>query len=119
MTNKEEAKKKDIIEFIRLRMLQPENLDSILNLWIQQGLAVSGKSVDIKEVSASVRKRILENAFIEQFVAPFQESFSQEEIQQLITFYQADSMKKFLKNHGNLVDSIYEAYREVIREVTA
>jgi len=122
MTNKsttEDAKKKDIIELIRLRMLQPDTLDSILNIWVQQGISVSGKCADLEKVIASVKERVLMDSFIEQFTAPFNEIFSHEEIKQLITCYTADSMKKFSKNQEMLVNSIYEAYRQVIQEVIA
>ena len=115
----EDSKKKDIIEFIRLRMLQPEYLDSILNIWVQQGIAVSGKCADIEKVVACVKQRVLMDSFVEQFIAPFDEIFSHEEIKQLIACYTATSMKKFLTNQETLVNSIYKTYRQIIQEVIA
>lgn len=122
MANKstnEDSKKKDIIELIRLRMLQPEYLDSILNIWVQQGITLSGKCADIEKVFVSVKERVLMDSFIEQFIVPFDEIFSHEEIKQLIACYTATSMKKFSTNQEMLVNSIYEAYRQVIQEVIA
>lgn len=122
MTNKltnEDSKKKDIIKLIRLRMLQPEYLDSILNIWVQQGITLSGKCADIERVVVSVKERVLMDSFIEQFIVPFDEIFSHEEIKQLIACYAAASMKKFSTNQEMLVNSIYEAYRQVIQEIIA
>ena len=115
----EDSKKKDIIELIRLRMLQPEYLDSILNIWVQQGIAISGKYADIEKVVVSVKQRILMDSFIEQFIGPFDEIFSHEEIKQLIACYKATSMKKFLTNQEMLVDPIYKTYRQIIQEFIA
>lgn len=122
MVNKsttEDSKKKDIIEFIRLALLRPEYLEPASSIWIQQSIIASGKNTDAKEINASVQKRTLDEAFIEQFTPSFDEIFSHEEIRELISFYQSKAMKKNLKDAEKLFNPMYEAYKLVIQEVLA
>lgn len=122
MTNKptnEDSKRKDIIEFIRLALLQPEYLEPASSIWIQQSIIASGKNTDVKEINTSVQERTLDDAFIEQFTSSFDEIFSHEEIRELISFYQSKAMKKNLKDGAKLFNPMYEAYKLVIQEVIA
>jgi hypothetical protein len=119
MTNKEEAKKKDIIEFIRLALLQPEYLGPASSIWVEQAIAASGKDMDTEEINASVQERTLDDGFIKRFTSSFDEIFSHEEIKELISFYQSESMKKNVKEGPKLFSPMYDAYRLVVQEVLA
>ncbi len=115
--SQETSKKRDIIAFIRASTLQPEQMESMLSIFVKQAMASGKKNAEIEEVVAGVKKQILSDAFIERFTLPFEKTFSQEEIQLLTTFYKSEAMKKCFKYNGEFFAPIFTAFREVIQEV--
>jgi|GEM_PF-4248597 len=112
-----EIRKKHFVELIRLVSMQPEQLDPILPVMVHQALAHTGIRNNIERITKIVKERVTREEFIEQFFAPFADTFSQDEILQLIGFYKNQAMRKFLKQSMKLYHPLFEAYRRVVSEV--
>lgn len=110
------SRKRNFVELVRITSMQSEQLDSILPVMVHQGMIFSGTNADIERVVELVRERILKDEFIEQFFLPFNDTFSQEEIQQLISIYKSEAMRKFQKRSMKLFHPLYEAYRKMVAE---
>lgn len=109
-------KKKDILEFIRVALLRPEQIDGLLPQ-ITQSL-VSGKEevADQERVQQIIKKRILSDEHLEQFVPLVEETFSHEEVKRLIQFYKDGAIDKYFKK-GAIFAVVYSSFKEVAQSV--
>lgn len=111
-------RKKHFVELVKLVSLQPEHLDPFLPVMVHQSLVSSGVHASIEKVTKKVKERIICTEFIEQFFEPFAQTFTHEEMLQLISFYKTEAMQKYIKHSMKLHHPLYEAYRKVVDEVT-
>lgn len=114
-----EAKKKDILELIRVSTLQPEQVDVMVPALVQQSLMSKKSDGNAQEIIAIAKQRALSDAFLEKLAAPFDETFSHEEIKKLIGFYKSEEMRKFFKTYTKTSAPVYPALNLLIEEVVS
>ncbi len=109
------TKKRNIRELILETNLNPQHLDGIISNFVKTAIAVHEKKLmDTDSIMQDVKKKVLSDEFIEQFVPSFDAVFTDEEIKTLLTFYKSDVLKKFSDAANELTTPIYMALNKLI-----
>lgn len=109
-------KEKDIIEFIRISTLPAEQIDTLVSAMVQGSIAMSQVEADSKQAEEMIKKTLLSDEFLKQFVGGFDEKFSHEEIRQLIGFFKSDAMKKYFKNYAETSGQFFPKINQLVTE---
>ena len=122
----DEIHKENIIKFLRLIVLQEKQLECCLLFLIPLEILKS-READIGKIIDSAKKQIESDAFFKKHVGPFEELFSEEEVEVLIRFYEEikvllnfyklETVKKFLKNWRKLFHPMSQSYQQIVKEV--
>ncbi|MGL4539825.1 MAG: thioredoxin family protein [Candidatus Rhabdochlamydia sp.] len=114
---KTDTKMQDIVELIHVAILQEEQLDIML-MPLAQRLITSAKSdMDVKNVVAEAKEKILSEVYLKRFIDPFDKIFTHDEIQLLLSYYKADAVKKLFKTGAETFLPIYTGMQEVIADI--
>jgi thioredoxin 1 len=117
--NLERTQSQDTIALIQEMLLEEEQLNTTINMMVEQTVLSGGKNADLIEVSSMVKERIQDNDVIEKFMQPYTENFTHEEIKSLLHFFQSDVSKKFQNNAAKIGMSYMGTLNEVIEDVLA
>jgi hypothetical protein len=90
-----DVKGADILRFIRLAILRPEQIDQILPHFTSGG--------DDREL----RARLVSDEDVRQFIPTISELFSHEEILRLIAFYEAPVIAKYFRLGAQVSSPVY------------
>ena len=112
-------KQTDILQFIRVALLRPEQMDAILPQMVQHAMHTHKNTVTIEEVQNLAKNRILSDEHLSQFIPMIEEIFSHEEIKRLIQFYQDQSIEKYFKNGAVIGPTIYSSFGRVVGSILA
>lgn len=117
MSRLKSQKKDHIVEFIRVAILRPEQIDALLPQ-ITEALMDDYKSdIQVETVKEFAKNQILSNEYLEQFIPIVEQTFSEKEIRRLIQFYKDDAVEKYFKHGGAIGSAIYSSFGEVIASV--
>ena len=109
-------KKKDILEFIRVALLRPEQIDGLLPQITQSLISRNEGVADEERVKKIAKERILSDEHLEQFVSLVEETFSHEEVKRLIQFYKDSAVDKYFRK-GAIFAAVYSSFKEVVQSV--
>lgn len=110
------AKKRAIVELIRLSSLSEETCDAVLPFTVKNSIAHLEKNADEEEVLALAKKHALSDDFIEQFIPSYDQLFTREEIDLLLHFYQMEAVQK-LMGASELWVSIYSSFQPLVNDI--
>ena len=114
-----DSKKNDILDFIRVAVLRPEQINSVLPYLIESMVGDRKEEFDLKEVKQRAIDQILSDAHLEPFVGVIDRLFSQDEIKRLIEFYNDPSIKKYFENGALIGPPIYGSFQQVVSGIFA
>ena len=109
--------KKDVIQFIRVALLRPEQIDALLPHIAQSLISGKGDNANIENIQRIAKDRILSDEHLEQFVSIVEKIFSHEEIKRLIQFYQDSAVEKYFKNGAVIGPAVYSSFGKVVQSV--
>lgn len=109
-------KQNDVLEFIRIALLRPEQIDALLPRLIEF-LSGYKTPTNVEKIQENVKERILSDAFLEKFIPNIEDIFSHEEIKRLIQFYKDPAIKKFFEKGGGIGPIIYSSFNGVIQSI--
>lgn len=112
----ERSKEEAAIELLRETMLSQEQLDAMVPIFVQQGIAISGKQADAEEVIPLVRERLMSDETVEALAAPYSENFTLEEIEELLSYFKSQSMKKYHQKGQEIGMNLMTTFQKVIQE---
>jgi hypothetical protein len=104
----------NIFELIKATYFRSEQLAAFPAM-IRQRLLVHNKSVDsVDDLTHEIIEAVKSESFLSQFVPAFKETFSEEEVQELLKIYQSDVMRKYFLSTETIFLPIYKAYNHLI-----
>ncbi len=107
------SRTKAIGEFIRAAYMQPEQLDTMVEVFSKQA-ALLGKKFKSPEGLDVAKKTVRSDEFIKQFAPSFDE-LSIEELNSLASFFNSDMMKRYNKANSELTP-FFKAVQESFLE---
>jgi hypothetical protein len=118
MINESEPSKKQLaIELIRLTLMHEEQLDTMLHMLIHQYAAIYGtKNIREEDVATYIKNHVVTDEFLSGVTKPYEETFSEEELKELLAYYRSDVVKKFFKHGKELIMPLQEAYGKITKE---
>lgn len=111
------SKEKDILEFIKVSLLRPEQMDAMMKSVVIRASVGIDSTTDIDQVITDAKKHILSDVFLKKFVELFVETFSHDEIKELIYFYKSSAMRKFNKSYASTCLQVYAEFDEVVSDL--
>ncbi len=111
----EENKTKDILRFIRVAILRPEQMNALLPQITQSLISGTEHAANADKIKAAAHEQILSDQHLEQFIPLVEQLFTHDEIKRLIAFYEDDAVEKYFKNGALLGPSIYSSFAKVIQ----
>lgn len=110
-------KEKDILEFIRVSTLQPEQIDTLIPALVQGVIAFSQQEIDAEQVATQAKATLLSEGFLEQFIPAFDKVFTHEEIQQLVGYFKSSAMRKYYQHSQATCGQIFVKINPMIQEI--
>ena len=105
---------KPTLEFIKALFLNPKSLDALITGKIGV-LRVSGDTNIDKIDKESLKKRILSDEFLSDFIETFEGKFTGSEISEIMSYYKSSSIQKFLNLYEELSTPIFSKIGSLIK----
>ncbi len=114
MEKNTDSKTQDAMELICLSALQPDHLDPMLTQCVQMAIANSKSDVNVEQVVAEIKEKMLSQDFLLKHSEAFLKIFSHEEIQFLLKYYKSEALKKLYNSTTETFLPIYTAMQELV-----
>jgi thioredoxin 1 len=114
---KADTKMQDIMELVRLSILQQDQMDAMLPSLAQQAVTSAKNNMDVKKIIADAKEKLLSEAYLKKFAEPFDKIFTHDEVQLLLIFYKTDAVKKLFKTGTETFSPVYTAMQEIITDI--
>ncbi|MFT4554573.1 MAG: thioredoxin 1 [Chlamydiales bacterium] len=116
-TTFKKSKEEDAKELLLETMLNSEQLDAMIPIFVNQGIAISGKQVEAEEIIALVKERLMSDETIKTLASPYSDNFTHEEIKELLVYFKSESMKKYHRKGQEIGMVMVTSFQEVIQDV--
>jgi thioredoxin 1 len=117
VTSERTQKEKDILEFIRVSTMQPEQIDALIPVLVQGIIAFSQQEIDAEQLATKAKTTLLSEGFLEQFIPAFDKAFTHEEIQQLVSYFKSSAMRKYYKHAQETCGQVFIKINPMIQGI--
>lgn len=117
MKEEKNAKTQDIMELICLSALHPDQINSMLTQTVEMSISASKSKMNVEEVVAQVKAKMISREFLEQCSQPFDKIFSHDEIKLLLDYYKSEALRKMHKTVSETFVPIYISMQNLVSQI--